>query len=104
MKNRFTAAFALCASLLGGGAAANAQVPAPSGARAQTAPAPEGYTATVKDGEARFTLPVPRRPEWQWRRSETKERGREYALSVKVTNEGREYSFGLYLWKFPGAK
>lgn len=97
MKNRFAAVFILCASLLWGAAEARAQT-------AQTAGAPEGYTATVKSGEARFTMPVPQRPEWRWRRSETKERGREYAMSVRVTNEGREYTFGLFLWKFPGAQ
>jgi hypothetical protein len=64
----------------------------------------EAYTAVVKGSEARFTLPVPQRAEWRWRRSETRERGREYAMSVKVLNEGREFSFGFYLWKFPGAK
>ena len=61
------------------------------------------YTATVKSGEARFTLPVPRRPEWQWRRGETGANAREYMMSVKVSNEGREYSFGFFLWKRAGA-
>lgn len=105
MKNGRAAIFALCASLLCGASAAPAGVPAPCVARAQTAAtSPVGYTATVKSGEARFTLPVPRRPEWRWRRSETRERGREYAMSVTVTNEGRSYTFGFFLWKFPGAK
>lgn len=89
---RHAATLALCASLLCGAAFAQSQG------------ASEAYTAVVKDSEARFTLPVPQRPEWRWRRGETKERGREYAMSVKVVNEGREFSFGFYLWKFPGAK
>jgi hypothetical protein len=101
MRKRHAAILALCASLLCGVAFA------PRRARAQSAmsQATGGpYTAVVKDSEARFTLPVPQRPEWRWRMSETKERGREYAMSVKVLNEGREFSFGFYLWKFPGAK
>jgi hypothetical protein len=96
MRNRHAAILVLCAALLCCAAVA------PS--RAQTHGLRGTYTAVVKDSEARFTLPVPQRPEWRWRRGETKERGREYAMSVKVVNEGREYSFGFYLWKFPGAK
>lgn len=97
MRERRAAVLALCASLLLGAAAAPARV------RAQGA-AGEAYTAVVRGGEARFTLPVPQRAEWRWRRAETAERAREYMMGVKVTNEGREYSFGLFLWKFPGAK
>ncbi len=105
MKKRHAATLALCASLLCGAAFAPARAGARSqGAQPQETRAGEAYTAVVKGSEARFTLPVPQRPEWRWRRSETKERGREYAMSVKVLNEGREYSFGFYLWKFPGAK
>ena len=25
-------------------------------------------------------------------------------MDVSVTNEGRQYNFGFYLWKFPGAR
>jgi hypothetical protein len=96
MRNRHAAILAICASLLCYAAVA------PSSA--QTTGAGEAYTAVVKSSEARFTLPVPQRPEWRWRRGETKERGREYAMSVKVVNEGREFSFGFYLWKSPRAK
>ena len=103
MRRRHAAALALCASLLCGAAFAPRQAGARS-AQTQATNAGEAYTAVVKDSEARFTLPVPQRPEWRWRRSETRERGREYAMSVKVVNEGRDYSFGFYLWKFPGAK
>src|SRR5918911_2276828 len=94
MKRRLTATFILLASI----------ICCASAARAQTTASPSEYAATVKSGEARFTLPVPRRPSWQWRRIETKESGREYAFDVRVSNEGREYTFGLFLWKFPGAK
>lgn len=105
---RHTATLALCASLLCGAAFAPRPADALSArsqdAQPQATGAGEPYTAVVKGSEARFTLPVPQRPEWRWRMGETKERGREYAMSVKVMNEGREYSFGFYLWKFPGAK
>lgn len=93
--NRLTATFVLCASLLCNAAAAPA--------RGRSQGAGEPFTATVKKSEARFTLPAPQRPEWRWRRSETPGNAREYMVSVKVTNEGREYSFGFYLWKRAGA-
>lgn len=98
MSRRYAATLALCASLL----CCAAFAPRPAGAQSRGAGG--AYTAVVKGSEARFTLPVPQRPEWRWRRGETKESAREYMMSVKVSNEGREYSFGLYLWKFPGAK
>lgn len=103
MKKRLTATFALCASLLCNAAAAPALVGAGGGVQAQSSNAAAGYAATVKGSEARFTLPAPQRPEWRWHKRETKERGREYMMAVKVSNEGREYSFGFFLWKFPGA-
>jgi len=106
MKKIYAATLALCASMLCNAETASARFVTHNGspAQAQTEAAPAGYTATVKSGEARFTLPVPQRREWQWRRSETKERGREYVFDVKVVNEGRTYSFGLFMWKFPGAR
>jgi lysophospholipase L1-like esterase len=67
-------------------------------------PPPDGYEARVREGEARFTMPLPQRPVWSWRRRETRENAREYAMSVGVSNEGRYYSFGLFLWKYPGAQ
>ncbi|HEX8282783.1 MAG TPA: hypothetical protein VF588_05490 [Pyrinomonadaceae bacterium] len=101
MRNRHKATLVLFASLLCVAAAA-------TGVRAQDVGfggrAGEPYTAVVKAGEARFTLPAPQRPEWRWHRSETKENAREYMLSVKVVNEGQEYTFGFFLWKFPGAR
>lgn len=106
MRKIQTATLAICASLLCNAYVASVKVGAldNSSVKAQTATAPVGYTATVKSDEARFTLPVPQRAEWLWRRNETNERGREYAFDVKVENEGRVYTFGLFLWKFPGAR
>ncbi|HEX8721551.1 MAG TPA: hypothetical protein VF736_13030 [Pyrinomonadaceae bacterium] len=95
----------LCASLLccaAASAGVGASGSAFAGARGAQAAA-AAYTATVKRDEARFTFPAPQRAVWRWRRSETKERAREYEMSVRVKNGGQEYSFGYYLWKFPGA-
>lgn len=105
MKRFYATTLVLCASLLCNAAEAAEKVGAPDSmsVQAQTEALPAGYSAKVKSDEARFTLTVPKRPEWQWRRRETNERGREYAFVVKVENEGRTYSFGLFLWKFPGA-
>ena len=91
--NRLTAICFLCALLLCNAAPA----------RVQAQGTGEPYTAMVKKNEARFTLPAPQRPEWRWRKSETPGNAREYMISVKVTNEGKEYSFGFYLWKRAGA-
>jgi hypothetical protein len=109
MSNKYPASIILCASLLcafgAGDRRARAAVRASGQAQAATAvTAAESFTATVKPDEARFTLPVPPRREWKWRQPETKERAQEYRMDVTVKNEGAEYTFGFYLWKFPGAK
>lgn len=113
MKVKLTTTLTLAALLLCRAAATQATAGAHGAARASSrdgqaaqaaqATQPAAYTATVKRDEARFTLTAPQRPEWRWRRSETRERAREYMMAVKVLNEGREYSFGFYLWKFPGS-
>lgn len=99
--------FIICASLLCAGAAAAAPARGAGGGRPAAVAAPAQaaghYSATVKGDEARITLPAPQRPSWSWRRRETRERDREYMFAVNVRNEGREYSFGLYLWKFPSS-
>src|SRR5215217_1967374 len=91
MTFRHTATFTLAALLLCCAASAVAQDAQPASPN----------TATVKRDEARFKLAVPHRPEWRWHMKETRERAREYMMAVRVSNEGREYSFGFYLWKFP---
>jgi hypothetical protein len=62
------------------------------------------YAAVVGKDEARFTMPVPARKNWKWRVPETQTSMREYMFSVKVLNEGQEFSFGFYLWKFPNSR
>jgi hypothetical protein len=106
VKKNYPAAFILFTALLcafaAGGARARASVRATRHPQAAT-PA-ESFTATVKRDEARFTLPIPARREWKWLLPETQESAREYAMDVKVLNEGKEYAFGFYVWKFRGAK
>jgi hypothetical protein len=72
--------------------------------RAQTQNDTGGYSAVVRQDEARFTLPAPQRPEWKWRQPETKDNAQEYRMDVTVKNNGTEYTFGFYLWKRRGAK
>ena len=71
-------------------------------AQAQTTNGP--FTAHVKADEAQFTLPVPQRPEWKWRRPESRDNAQEYRMDVSVKNGSVEYTFGFYLWKRAGAK
>jgi len=61
------------------------------------------FSALVKKDEAVFSLPVPERKRWTWWRKETKANAQEYRMDVTVKNEGREYTFGYYLWKREGA-
>jgi hypothetical protein len=64
---------------------------------------PSTYTAVVTTKEATFTIPVKQRDRWTWHRADTKDNQQEYRMDVTVKNEGNEYTFGLYLWKFHGA-
>lgn len=61
---------------------------------------PSTYTAVVTTKEATFTIPVRQRDRWTWRRPDTKDNQQEYRMDVTVKNEGNEYTFGFYLWKF----
>lgn len=67
----------------------------------QTQQAP--FSAVVKEKEARFSLPVPPHNKWRWRLPETDNNAQEYRMDVTIHNEGREYTFGFYLWKRAGA-
>ena len=64
---------------------------------------PSTYTAIVTPKEATFTIPVSQRDRWTWRRADTKDNQQEYRMDVTVKNEGNEYTFGFYLWKYHGA-
>jgi hypothetical protein len=61
------------------------------------------FTAVVGKSEASFSLPVQPRDRWSWRQPDTRDNAREYRLDVTVKNDGKEYTFGFYLWKHPGA-
>lgn len=62
------------------------------------------FTAVVKADEAQFTLPAPQRPEWKWRRPETRDNAQEYRMDVSIKSGETEYTFGFYLWKRAGSK
>jgi hypothetical protein len=61
------------------------------------------YTAVVTPKEATFMMPVKQQDRWTWRRADTKDNQQEYRMDVTVKNEGNEYTFGFYLWKYHGA-
>src|SRR6185503_10551698 len=61
------------------------------------------FTAVVGRSEASLSLPVPARDHWSWNQPETRDNAREYRMDVTVKNDGKEYTFGFYLWKHPGA-
>lgn len=64
---------------------------------------PSSYSALVKQKEAIFSLAVPARERWTWRRPQTRDNAQEYRMDVSITNEGREFTFGFYLWKRAGS-
>jgi len=61
------------------------------------------YSAVVTPKEATFTIPVQPRDQWTWRRADTRDNQQEYKMDVTVMNEGKEYAFGFYVWKYHGA-
>ncbi len=61
------------------------------------------FTAVVGKSEASFSLPVQQRDHWSWNQPGTRDNAREYRMDMTLKNEGKEYSFGFYLWKHPGA-
>ena len=61
------------------------------------------FTAVVGKSEASLSLPVQSRDRWSWNQRGTRDNAREYRMDVTVKNDGKEYTFGFYLWKHPGA-
>jgi hypothetical protein len=82
--------------------AARAQTTGSTGFVKQAQPQ-ASFSAVVKQKEARFSLPVPPHNRWKWRRPEADNNAQEYRMDATVHNEGREYTFGFYLWKRAGA-
>ena len=62
---------------------------------------PEG-SASVSRSEARFSLPLDVRKEWQWFLPGSRENTLEYAWLAEVTNNGKIYQVGYSLFKWPG--
>jgi hypothetical protein len=61
------------------------------------------FSAVVTKTEAVFSLPVQSRSRWSWNQPDTADNKQQYRMDVTVKNEGREYTFGFYLWKRHGA-
>jgi hypothetical protein len=47
-------------------------------------------------------MSVPHKDRWSWRLPGTRDNQMEYRMDVTVKNDGREYTFGFYLWKRGG--
>lgn len=104
MRKKHPAAIILCAVLMCLFPVEAAKSKATNYFIKQTQPAAGAFSATVGATEARFTIPAPTRAEWKWHQPTTKENTQEYRMDVTVLNEGKEYTFGIYLWKHPGAQ
>jgi hypothetical protein len=83
--------------------AGNAAVQTTPRSKSQDQSGTSRFRAIVKPSQAQFFLTVPKRPKWSWRLPATKDNGQEYRMDVTLRNEGREYTFGFYLWKRAGA-
>jgi hypothetical protein len=63
-------------------------------------------TGTVTPTAAEFKIP-PRPPAndvWTWNRADTPDNAGEYSWTVTAKNRTGQYSFGFYLYKFPGSR
>ena len=60
-------------------------------------------TVTRNLVEVRLPLEQQAGATWKWNRAETPDNGCEYMWQASVANGGAKYSFGFYLYKFPGA-
>jgi hypothetical protein len=63
-------------------------------------------TGTVTPRLAEFKIPLeqPASATWNWNRADTPDNAGEYSWQVAVPNCAGRYSFGFYLYKFPGSK
>lgn len=62
-------------------------------------------TGTVSAAVAEFKIPLqrPANDAWTWNRAGTSDDSNEYSWTVTVKNGTAQYSFGYYLYKFPGS-
>jgi hypothetical protein len=60
-------------------------------------------TVTATNAEFRIPLQQPADGIWIWNRADTPENASEYSWTVTAKNASAEYSFGFYLYKYPGS-
>jgi hypothetical protein len=70
----------------------------------QQTTAKDGFSALVLPSQAQFVIPLTPRARWQWHADNIRDNAREYQMSVSVRNNGITYSFGFYVWKYPGSQ
>jgi hypothetical protein len=64
-----------------------------------------GCKAIVKTGAMDFSFPIPPKDVFEWYQDKTKDNCMEYAWNVSLKIKGDDYyKFGVYLFKYPGAK
>lgn len=63
-------------------------------------------TGTVTATAAEFQIPLqrPANGVWTWNRATTPDNASEYSWTVTAKNGTAPYSFGFYLYKFPGSR
>jgi hypothetical protein len=62
--------------------------------------------AIVQNQIAKFSFPLPDKKEFIWNQSQSEDNYQEYTwqVSLEGTNPQYNYNFGVFLFKFPGAK
>ena len=67
---------------------------------------PPKSTGTVTATAAEFKIPLqrPTNGVWIWNRADTPDNASEYSWTVTAKNGTAQYSFGFYLYKFPGSR
>ena len=62
-------------------------------------------TGTVTASTAEFRIPLQQQANqvWTWNRADTPDNDNEYSWTVTAKGEAAQYSFGFYLYKFPGS-
>jgi hypothetical protein len=63
-------------------------------------------TGTVTSATAEFKIPLqqPADRVWIWNRADTPDNSSEYSWTITAKNGTAQYSFGFYLYKYPGSR
>jgi hypothetical protein len=61
-------------------------------------------TVTATTAEFRIPLQQPANEVWTWNRADTPDNANEYLWTVTAKSGTAQYSFGFYLYKFPGSR